>query len=344
MKAIELKALRKLELVDKAKPRVEKPGDVLLKVERVGVCGSDVHYYTTGRIGSQIVQYPFVLGHEFSGTVVEVGSGVKDIRAGMRAAVDPAMPCFECDQCRAGRENTCRRLKFLGCPGQAEGCLCEYMVMPAASVFVVGDSVTLDEAMLAEPLSIGYYAVKQAGVRGGASIAVLGSGPIGLSCMASAKVMGVDEIYATDKIDLRVEAAKKAGAGFAVNAGKGDAVGEILGRQAAGMDVVFECAGVQETVDQAIELLKPGGKLMLIGIPEFDRVSFTIDKARRKELTIVNVRRQNGCVRSALEIFAERKIDLGFMLTHKFPLEKTAEAFELVAGYRDGVIKAVIEI
>jgi threonine dehydrogenase-like Zn-dependent dehydrogenase len=198
--------------------------------------------------------------------------------------------------------------------------------------------------MLAEPLSIGYYAVKQAQLREGAAMAVLGSGPIGLSCMVSAKLMGVDEIYATDKIGSRVEAAKKAGAIWAVNANKSDVVGEILSRQPAGMDAVLECAGVQETIDQAIELLKPGGKLMLVGIPEFDRVSFAIDKARRKELTIVNVRRQNNCMRSALDIFTERKIDLSFMLTHHFPLEKTAEAFELVAGYRDGVIKAVIDI
>ncbi|OHB58230.1 MAG: hypothetical protein A2Y12_02345 [Planctomycetes bacterium GWF2_42_9] len=344
MKTIELTKLRTLALVDRPMPTITAPGEVLLKVACIGICGSDVHYYTTGRIGSQIVQYPFTVGHELSATVVKTGPAVLYLPPGTRVAIDPATPCFTCDQCLKNRENTCRNLKFLGCPGQSPGCLCEYIVMPASSVFPIPNNVTLEQAMLSEPLSIGYYALKQSQPRPDSSIAVLGSGPIGLSSIASAKYLGLTEIYATDKIQSRLAAALKAGAIYASSPENRDIVSDILKLQPAGMDAVFECAGQQETVDQAIELLKPGGKLMLVGIPEFDRLSFAIDKARRKELTIINIRRQNHCVKPAIDMFASKAINLDFMLTHHFPIEKTQEAFELVAAYADGVIKAIIDM
>ena len=345
MKAIALTDIRKMELVDKPQPEIKNDNEVLLKIDVVGVCGSDVHYYLTGRIGSQVVEYPFVVGHECSATVADIGKSVTRVKVGDLVAVDPAMVCHNCDQCKSGRENTCRNLRFLGCPGQAEGCLCEYIVMPEDSLFPVDrDKVSPEQAAIAEPLSIGVYAVKQANLEMSDNIAILGSGPIGLSVLLARKAQGNGGIYVTDKIDTRIDSAKSAGAILGVNPDKCDVVKEILSAEPMGMNAAFECAGQQETIDQAVELLKPGGKLMLIGIPETDRISFQIDKIRRKEITIINVRRQNGCVQPALDIIAEKKVDVDFMVTHRFSLEETQQAFELVANYHDGVIKAMIEI
>ncbi|KPJ66319.1 MAG: hypothetical protein AMJ43_08470 [Coxiella sp. DG_40] len=343
MKAVLLTGIRQMELAEVPEPRIKEDSEVLLKVEMVGICGSDVHYYETGRIGSQVVKYPFIVGHECSATVKAVGSSVTVVKVGDSVVVDPAIACGKCDQCRQGRSNTCRNLKFLGCPGQISGCLCEYIVMPENCCFPTADRVTFAQGVLCEPLAIGLYAVKQACLPGDADIAILGAGPIGLSCLISARQESVNACYVTEKVDERIKIAEKNGATWVGNPNKEDIVKEILKRRTEGMDCVFECAGQQETIDEAVELLKPGGKLMLIGIPRTERISFVIDKIRRKEITIINVRRQNKCTQACIDLIASGEINVDFMITHKFKPEQTQYAFDIVAGYRDGVVKAVIE-
>ena len=344
MKAIALIDLQKMELVEVPEPAIKKDTDVLLKIEKIGVCGSDVHYHEAGRIGSQVVQYPFIVGHECAATVKAVGNAVTRVKAGDEIVVDPATSCHKCDQCRQGRENTCENTIFLGAPGQGDGCLCEYIVMTQDSCYPTNRKITLEQAALCEPLSIGIYSVRQSKVFHNAKIAILGSGPIGLSCMVAAQVQNVREIYMTDKLDYRVQIAKKAGAVWAGNPDKENIVKAILEQESAGMDIVYECAGQQETLDEAVELLKPGGKLMLIGIPRQERISFSIDELRRKELTLINVRRQNGCTQAAIDIITSGKINVDFMITHRFKFEDTPAAFEMVGGYRDGVVKAMISM
>jgi L-iditol 2-dehydrogenase len=331
-----------MEMANVPEPTIKKDDEVLLKVEAVGVCGSDVHYYETGRIGSQIVEYPFVVGHECAAIVKAVGSAVTRIKVGDGVVVDPAIACNNCDQCKRGRKNTCRNLKFLGCPGQVEGCLCEYIVMPEECCFHIDDKIALEQGVLCEPLAIGVYAVKQACISGNTDIAILGAGPIGLSCLVSAVAEKVNACYVTEKIEEREAAAKNNGATWAGNPDREDIIKEILKLAPAGVDVVFECAGQQETIDQAVELLRPGGKLMLVGIPRLERISFMIDKIRRKEITIVNVRRQNNCTQMAIDLIADGKIKVDFMITHRFKLEQTQRAFDMAAEYRNGVIKALI--
>ena len=344
MKAAVLTGIRQMELRELPDPVVEKDTDVLLKVEKVGVCGSDVHYYETGRIGSQVVRFPFIVGHECAATVADIGAGVKGVKVGQTVVVEPAVSCHTCVQCRQGRENTCFNLRFLGTPGQGDGCLCEYLVMPEECCLPTDGRISVEQGVLCEPLAIAVYAVKQSRLPEDADVAMLGAGPIGLSCMVSAKAEGVRACYLTEKIEERVETARKGGATWVGNPLKEDVVAAVLERQPLGMDVVYECAGQQETIDQAIELLKPGGKLMLIGIPREDRVSFSIDKMRRKEITIVNVRRQNRCTQAAIDLLASGKGDVDFMVTHRFGMEQAKDAFELVADYRDGVVKAMIEM
>ncbi|MDO8302989.1 MAG: alcohol dehydrogenase catalytic domain-containing protein, partial [Sedimentisphaerales bacterium] len=306
-----------------------------------GVCGSDVHYYEMGRIGSQTVTYPYFVGHECSATVAAVGKAVKHLKVGQPVAVEPAMPCHTCDQCKAGRENTCRDMGFLGTPPQP-GCLCEYIVMPEECVYPTHDKLTLEQAAVCEPLSIGVYSVQQACLPKHADIAILGSGPIGLSVLLAAKAQGARSIYVTEKIKERLQAAQKAGATWVGNPDSEDVVKAINAKVPLGVDAYFECAGKQETIDQGLEMLKPGGKSVLVGIPRVDRISFGMDNLRRREVTVVNIRRQNKCMQPAIDLVMSKKVTIDFMITHRVKLEQTKKAFDLLTDYCDGVIKALI--
>jgi len=343
MKAVALTGIRRMTVQDIPEPEIRNDTDVLLKIERVGVCGSDVHYFETGHIGDQVIRYPFIVGHECAATVVETGSAVRRVKPGDRVAVDPAIACFACDQCRAGREHTCRNLLFLGCPGQVPGCLCEMIVMPEASCFALQPSVSLVQAVLSEPLAIAVYAVQRAAVTSGMQAGILGAGPIGLSCLVCARAAGADISAVTDLIAPRLQAARAQGAAWTGNPEQEDIVALLRQMCPEGLDVMFECAGRQQTVDQALELLKPGGKLLLIGIPREEHISIDIHKARRKEITLINVRRQNQCTQTALDWICQGKVQVDFMKTHAFAMDRTQQAFELVSVYRDGVIKAIIE-
>ena len=344
MKAQMLTGIGQMELCDVPMPKICRGDDVLLKIEYVGVCGSDVHYYETGRIGSQIVQYPYSVGHECTATVVDTGSDAGGLEKGDPVVIEPAVSCRQCDQCKAGRPHTCRHLKFLGCPGQMDGCLSEYRVMPSECCFPTKGRITLEQGVLCEPFAIGVYAVEQSKLGQGQTAAVFGAGPIGLSCLAAAQAQKASRVYMTEKIAGRIEVARDAGAAWVGNPDSQDVVKEICSLAPRGIDVAFECAGQQETVDQAIEVLNPGGTLMLIGIPREKRVSFSPDSIRRKEISIINVRRQNNCTAKAIELMADKKVDLDFMITHHFDFDQSKEAFDLVAGYKDGVVKALIKI
>jgi L-iditol 2-dehydrogenase len=205
MKSMMLTGIRKMEMKQVPDPMIINDTDVLIRMENLGICGSDVHYYTTGRIGSQVVEYPFPVGHEGAGTVLKTGPAVNHVNKGDRIFVDPAISCGQCDQCLTGRAHTCRNVKFLGCPGQAEGSLSEFIVMPETCCYPIPDHVSLAEAAFTEPLSIGVYAVKLSGIPlAGKKIGILGCGPIGMSVLLTVITDGADHTYVTDKIDQRL--------------------------------------------------------------------------------------------------------------------------------------------
>jgi L-iditol 2-dehydrogenase len=343
MKAMMLTGIRQMEMKEVPDPVLRGPKDVKIKMKVLGICGSDVHYYTRGKIGSQVVNYPFTVGHEGAGVVIETGSSVTKVRKGDIIAIEPAMPCWECDQCKSGRYHTCRKLKYLGCPGQAEGCLSEYLVMPEESCFPLPGKLTADQGAISEPLSIGVYSVKQSGSINGAKIAILGFGPIGMSVALAAKADGAQKIYVTDKIDDRLAIAEKLSVSNTLNPIKENIVEKIRQREPLGLDVVFECCGQQQALDQAVDIVKPGGKIMVVGIPEFDSWSLNVEDTRRREISLHFIRRQVGCVEPALEYMENVKININHMITHRFPFGKAKEAFDLVAAYNDGVMKAMID-
>lgn len=331
-----------MEMMEVPNPKIINNTDVLIRMKTLGVCGSDIHYYTTGKIGCQEVQYPFTVGHEGAGEVVAVGKAVKSVKPGDRIALEPAMPCQECDQCLADRPHTCRNLKFLGCPGQAEGCLSEYLVMPETSCFKIDDSLSYEEAALMEPLAIGIYAKRLAGDLKNKDIGILGFGPIGMSVLLASLQEGIRSVFVSEKIDERLKMAKKSGANLIGNPDNTDVVKLVNKKTHSQLDIIFECCGQQEAADQALQMLKPGGKLVVVGIPEFDRWSFDADDMRRKEIFIQNVRRQNHAMEECHDLILSKKVNVRHMVTHHFALSESQEAFNMVADYKDGVMKAII--
>jgi L-iditol 2-dehydrogenase len=343
MKKSVLTGINQIEIIEAPIPEIRNDNDVLIRMAVVGVCGSDIHYYKTGRIGSQVVQYPFTVGHEGAGIVEAVGKAVTSVKPGDRIAVEPSVACGHCDQCLAGRPHTCRNNLFLGCPGQIEGNLAEYIIMPESQCILLDDHQIIDDGATSEPLAIGLYALKQARLEGHETIGIIGFGPIGMSVFQMAQAYGFKKIYVSEKIDERGTIASKQGATWVGNPLIENIVGYVSSLEPLLLDVVFECCGHQDALDTAVEILKPGGKLVVIGIPEFDRWSISADLSRRKELTTINIRRQNNCTHETLEMLASGKVNGSAMITHRFHFSRIADAFDTVSNYKDGVMKAMID-
>ncbi|MCS7306574.1 MAG: alcohol dehydrogenase catalytic domain-containing protein [Thermoguttaceae bacterium] len=344
MKAAFFTGIRRIEIWQTEPPRMELATQVRVRIERVGVCGSDVHYYLHGRIGDQILQLPASLGHECAGRVVEVGPAVHRVKQGDLVAIDPAIVCGRCDQCLADRPNTCRHLQFLGAPGEAPGAVREYLVLPEENCFPLPAGLTLDHAVLAEPLSIGLYAARLARLEPKERVAIFGCGPIGLSVLVWVKLLAGCRVYATDLLNERLAAARRLGADWTGNPQQQDTTAAILQEEPLGVDCVFECSGDAICVSEGIRLAKPGARLLWLGIPPDEQVAVPAHLARRKEITLQLVRRQRGCIQPVLDAMAQGRLDPLWWITHRYPLEKIDEAFELVAQYRDGVLKAIIHL
>ena len=342
MKAAVLTGMRRVEIRDVPKPEIRSADDVLLRTGVAGLCGSDLHYFITERVGGETIPYPAIAGHECTAIVEAVGPRVQQVKPGDRVVIEPAISCGQCDQCRAGRFNTCRRIRFLGHPGELDGCFIEFFVMPERNCLPLPKELSMTEGMLAEPLSIALHAWQFADSAAVGPMAVLGTGPIGLCLVLAAKAAGVPEIFATDKSEARVAAAIKAGAVWAGNPDRGDIVKTIIERHPLGLDVVFECSGDPAAIDQAVELVAPGGRIFQVGIPIEERVTLNFRKLRRKEIAIQNVRRQNRCLEKALGLVANRHLGVSWLATHAFKLEDVQKAFTTAADRLDGVLKASI--
>ena len=345
MKQVVLTGIREMAMTEIPNPVIISQNEVKIKMSTIGVCGSDIHYYAEGKIGSQVVQYPFPVGHECSGVIEEIGENVSNVKVGDLVVVDPSVHCGYCDQCLAGRPHTCRNNRFLGCPGQLDGCLSEYIVMPDFTCFPVTGKMNKVQAALIEPLTIGVYTVKLAQIQNKAiSVGIFGSGPIGLSVLLKLLADGIEDITMIEPLDYRLEKADEIGARYLINPKSENVEASVKKQHELLLDVVFEASGEQDAVTNAVKILKPGGKLVLVGIPPDAKYTFDMDLMRRKELTVINVRRQNHCVEEAIDLVISGKIDVEKMVTHYFSLEETPKAFEIVEGYKDGAIKAMINL
>jgi L-iditol 2-dehydrogenase len=320
------------------------PNEVLVRVHRVGVCGSDVHYYTHGRIGGFIVENPIVLGHEMAGVIEAVGPGVDRKRIGERVAVEPGVPDRTCEWCRRGRYNLCPNVQFMATPPY-DGALADYIVTANDFAFALPANVSLDEGALMEPLSVGVYAIHRSGIKAGENVAVFGAGPIGLVTLQVARAAGAGAITVIDLEQGRLDTAKKLGATTTIDAKTGNAVDALMESTGGrGVDIVFECAGSQRTAGDAIRIAKRGGKVVMIGLPPEDNFPYPIVHAMAREIDIYTVFRYANVYPSAIALVAEGRVDTKSLITHRFPLEKAEDALLLSDSRADGVIKAMVEV
>jgi L-iditol 2-dehydrogenase len=319
-----------LRLTDEPTP-VPGPGDSLVQVNAVGVCGSDLHWYADGGIGDATLDRPLVLGHEFAGVI---RGGPRD---GQRVAVDPAIPCEACDVCHAGHQNLCPSVDFAG-HGHTDGALREFLVWPTELLHPLPTGVSDADGALLEPLGVALHAVGLGHVRPGATVGVFGCGPIGLLLVRLARLAGAGFVLAADPLAHRRDAALRYGADVVWDPGDGD-LGAIV--PGLGLDVAFEVAGVDEAIDAALVAVRPGARVILVGIPSTDTSAFSASVARRKGLTLVLSRRMNAIYPRAIRLVERGSVDLGPLVTARFPLAEAGAAMADAAA-RTG-LKVLIE-
>lgn len=342
-RAAYMTGLNKMEIREIEVP-VPKEKQVLVKLEYVGICGSDVHYLEHGKIGDFVVNGDFILGHECAGTVEAIGPGVENLKVGDRVALEPGITCGQCEFCKSGRYNLCPDVEFLATPPY-HGCFMNYIAFPENMAFKLPESISTKEGALVEPLAVGMHAAKQGDVKLGDSVVILGSGTIGLVTLLACKAFGATDITVVDVIPKRLEYAKKLGATTVLNATEVDVLAEIDKlTNKKGVDIVIETAGSAQTIAQTPYLIKNGGRIVLVGMAPQDIIEYNIAKVLAKEAEIKSVFRYRNIYPQAINAIAQGIIDISGIITHEFDFEDVAKAFDFVINHKQDVVKAVIKI
>ena len=326
--------LDKMEIRDIPMPE-PKEKEVLVEMEYVGICGSDVHYFHDGRCGSYVVEGDFMLGHECAGTVVALGEGVQSLKVGDRVALEPGITCGECEFCKRGLYNLCPDVQFLATP-PVQGCYENYIAFPENMCFKLPENISTKEGALIEPLSVGLHAANQGNVQLGDSVVILGAGCIGLVTLLACKAHGASDITVVDVIPKRLDYAMKLGATRVINGKEKDAVEEIMKlTNGVGVEKVFETAGSPFTIQQTPYIVKRAGTIT---------IEYNFAQIMDKEPTIKSVFRYRNIYPQAIAAIADGTIDVSGIVTHEFAFDDIQEAFDCAINNKDDVVKAVIKI
>lgn len=321
-----------------------KDDEVLVKLEYVGICGSDMHYYETGAIGDYVVEPPFVLGHEPGGTVVEVGKDVKHLKVGDRVALEPGKTCGHCEFCKTGRYNLCPDVVFFATP-PVDGVFQEYVAHKADLCFKLPENVSTLEGALIEPLAVGFHAAIQGDAHLGQRAVVMGAGCIGLVSMMALKARGVSEVYVVDIMEKRLEKALELGATGVMNGAKEDVLERVKElTDGAGMDLVIETAGTEITTRQAIHMAKKGSNIVLVGYSKSGEMTLPMSLVLDKELTFKTVFRYRHIYPMAIDAVAAGKVNLKGIVTDVFGLDEAQKAMDYSVNNKADIVKAVIRI
>ncbi|MBI4909381.1 MAG: alcohol dehydrogenase catalytic domain-containing protein [Acidobacteria bacterium] len=341
MRSIALVAKRVLEERALPDPPDPGPGEVLVKIRSVGICGSDMHWYLDGGIGSIEAVYPQVLGHEPAGEVIAVGKGVHHRKVGDRVSIEPSITCGHCEYCLRGQHNNCVNCLFLGSPA-APGLFREYAAVPEHNADPVPEGLDWAQATLIEPVAVIVHVMELVSISLGDTVAVMGAGPIGMLCAAMAKQAGASRVYICDKLPHRLDLAKAMGADVAVPVGQ---MAEVIADETRGrgVDLVLDAAGAMETINLGIGMTRPGGTFLLIGIPTEAPLVIDILTAMHKEVRLQTLKRSNHKGMAAAKLLAAGRVPTA-LVTHKLPFEQTPKGFELLTEYTDNVGKVVIEV
>ena len=316
------------------------PGEVQVRVRAVGICGSDLHAYSEGAVGSTPNVYPMVLGHEPAGTIAKTGAGVSGLSPGDRGTLEPALYCHHCEFCRRGQHNVCANIRFLSSPNDP-GFFRELVNLPVSNFLPVPAGISLDLATLVEPLAVALHSLALASIGPGETVAVIGAGPIGLLTIAALRAANAGSIWAVEPLAHRRELAGMIGANIALE--PAEAVEAILrGTGRRGVDCAFDCAAGEDTTSRAIQVVRNAGRVVLTGIHSTPLVAMDGSPMRRKELTIYNVRRSNHESHAALSLLETHTDWFAPLLTHSRDLDRIEDAFAIASQYRDGVGKMIV--
>lgn len=317
MRASVLRGVEDLVVEERRVP-VPQPGEVLVQVGSVGTCGSDVHYFRHGRIGSFVVTDPLVLGHEAGGRVVAVGQGVPTSRVGERVSLEPGVPCRHCEYCRQGSYNLCPDVKFFATP-PVDGAFCEYVTLAADFAYPIPDTMSDDAAGLIEPLSVGVWANRKAGVGIGSSVLVSGAGPVGLVVTQVARALGATQIVVSDVDPRRLELARSCGATDVLDATAGAPPDDLW------VDAFVDCSGVTSAVTAGVPRVRPRGAVVLVGMGA-DEVSLPIPVVQNRELTVTGTFRYANTWPQAIALVARKEVDLDSLVTGHVDLDHVVDA------------------
>jgi L-iditol 2-dehydrogenase len=329
MKAVRLHGVGDLRYHTEPEPNPEE-GSELIKITAVGICGSDLHWLEDAGIGDAELNKPLILGHESAG-VIETGP-----RRGERVAIDPCIPCGNCPYCLEGNPNFCPYQSFAGHSAQ-DGTMCEKIAWPLKNLFCLPDSLSDEDGAMLEPLGVAIHATRLAELEPGIRVGVFGCGPIGLLIVQLVRLTNPAQIIVTDKLPHRLDAAKDFGATDGFQAERGQEVEAVVAATGGeGVHIAFEAAYENEAVITAVEAVRPGSHVILVGIPDDDRTSFPASTARRKGLTIKLCRRMKHTYPRAIQLVESGKIDVRSIVSHRYPLDQFQKAFD-VAVQREGL-------
>ena len=342
MLVAELSSPHQFQVTDVPPVSDPEPGQIQVAVKAVGVCGSDLHYFSEGGIGDARCLYPMVLVHEPAGVVVKTGPGVSGWAAGDRAVLEPALYCYHCELCMTGRHNVCANIRFMSMPAEP-GFFRELVNLPARNLLPLPKNLSDAEGALVEPLAVIVHSMHLAAPRPGETALVFGAGPIGLLTIAMLKLSGIQRIWSVEPVGARRELARVMGADAVIDPSAADPVREVLrDTSGRGVDIAIDCAAQGDTINQCLHAARNAGRVVVTGIPAQDHVSLAFHIMRRKELTFYSVRRSNHDSETALRLLESEPKRFAPVLTHERSLSQIQTAFELCASYSDGVGKMTI--
>lgn len=343
MKVCVLTGKQTLEWVEREIPQPAK-GELQIKLEYVGVCGSDLHFYQEGRLANWTLDGPLALGHEPGGVVSAIGEGVEGFAIGDKVSIEPAVPCGQCENCRSGHYNLCPDIKMLAIPHERDGVNAEYCVHDASMCYKLPENMTTLEGAMIEPLTVGFHGTELSDAKLGESAVILGAGCIGLCTLLCLKARGVSEIYVADVMDKRLEKAKALGATRVFNSHREDIEAFVKTLPGGGVDQVYECAGNRATTLQTARLIKRAGKITLTGVSPEPVLELDLAALNAMEGTIYSVYRYRNLWPKAIAAVSSGILPLKEIVSHVFPFSDCIHAIEYSLHHKDEVIKAVIKM
>ncbi|MEN6401840.1 MAG: alcohol dehydrogenase catalytic domain-containing protein [Armatimonadia bacterium] len=336
MKAARMFGVRDVRVVESEEPALQ-PGEVLMRVKACAICASDLHMYEEGHSSGVYPSGPIILGHEFSGEIARIGEGVTGWNIGDRVACEPSWHCSECDMCRRGLTNLCRNIIFPSYPDR-DGALAEFINVPAFSLATLPENVDFIGGALAEPLGVALHAVRRSDLEPGMKVAILGAGAIGLSILQMCKAFGAGEMLVAEPLEGRRAAPERLGAKVAPTA---DDLHQFFGKEDE-PDIVFEAAGGDNTFRDALGLVRPEGRVMVLGIPSLDEQQYSARVPRRKETTVMFCRRSRDTLHECLEMISDGRLDIAAYPVQTYSLDEAPEALE-ASGRREGaMVRAIV--